>query len=116
MDTMTAGGAEAVWLTHPYIRVGITEGLPGPFPEEDHDRMDRFNAIVREVAATKQRVMVVDLEDHMRSLPEGDLDLTDRPDGIHWSRNAAYALAPWLGETVDAIAHDQTPPPVDAGG
>ncbi len=116
MDTMAASGAEVVWLTHPYIRVGITEGLPGPFPEEDHDRMDRLNAMIREVAATKQRVTVVDLEEHMRSLPEGDLDLTDRPDGIHWSRDASTALGPWLGETIDAIAHGQTPPPVDAGG
>ena len=116
MDTMAAGGAEVVWMTHPYIRVGITEGLSGPFPEEDHDRMDRLNAMVREIAASKQRVTVVDLEEHMRSLPEGDSDLTDRPDGIHWSRDAATALAPWLGSTLDAIARDQTPPPVDAGG
>ncbi|MGZ4682012.1 MAG: DUF459 domain-containing protein [Acidimicrobiales bacterium] len=116
MDTMVAKGAEVVWLTHPYIRVGINEGLAGPFPEEDHDRMDRLNEMVREVAATKQRVTVVDLEEHMRSLPEGDQDLSDRPDGIHWSVNAAYAMAPWLGGTVGAIAHDQTPPPVDAGG
>ncbi len=116
MDTMTAGGAEVVWLTHPYIRVGVNEGLPGPFPEEDRDRMDRLNAMIREVAASKQRVTVVDLEEHMRSLPEGDSDLGDRPDGIHWSINAAYAMAPWLGETITAIARDQTPPPVDASG
>ena len=116
MDTIVAGGGEVVWLTHPYIRVGVTEGLPGPFPEEDHERMDRLNALIRQVAATKQRVTVVDLEEHMRSLPEGDLDLTDRPDGIHWSRNASYVLAPWLGETLLAIAHDQARPPVNAGG
>ena len=116
MDTMAAGGAEVVWLTHPYIRVGVTEGLPGPFPEEDHDRMDRLNAMIREVAATKPRVTVVDLEDHMRSLPEGDLDLHDRPDGIHWSINAAPALAPWLGDTLTSIAKDPPSRATGAGG
>jgi len=116
MDTMAAGGAEVVWLTHPYIRVGVTEGLAGPFPEEDRSRMDQLNAMIREVAATKPRVTVVDLEEHMRSLPEGDLDLTDRPDGIHWSRNASLALAPWLGDTLTSIAADPTPPSTDAGG
>jgi peptidoglycan/LPS O-acetylase OafA/YrhL len=115
MDTLTTGGAELVWLTHPYIRVGVTEGLPGPFPEEDPDRMDRLNSMVRQIAASKQRVKVVDLVAHMKTLPEGDLDLTDRPDGIHWSRNASYVLAPWLGDTLLTIARDEPASPVNAG-
>jgi len=42
--------------------------------------------------------------------------LTDRPDGIHWSRNASLALAPWLGDTLTSIAADPPPPSTDAGG
>jgi peptidoglycan/LPS O-acetylase OafA/YrhL len=114
MNTLTAGGARLVWLTHPYIQVGITEGLPGPFPEEDHGRMDRLNAIVRQMAASNPRVTVVDLEAHLQTLPEGDSDLADRPDGIHWNRNASYALAPWFGDTLLALARDEPPPSIDA--
>ncbi len=43
----------------------------------------------------------------MRSLPEGDSDLADRPDGIHWSVNAAAALAPVAGH--DDLGHRPRP-------
>ncbi|HVN51228.1 MAG TPA: acyltransferase family protein [Acidimicrobiales bacterium] len=116
IDTMTAQGATVVWLMQPHIRVGIAEQLKGPFPEEDPGRMDRFNQLVREVVATKPRAMILDLEAHMRTLPEGEMSLADRPDGVHWAPSAAFALAPWLGNSLIDIARGEPPLPVDSRG
>jgi peptidoglycan/LPS O-acetylase OafA/YrhL len=116
IDTMTAQGATVVWLMQPHIRVGITEQLKGPFPEEDPVRMDRFNQLVREVVATKPRATILDLEAHMRTLPEGELSLADRPDGEHWTAAAALALAPWLGTSLVDVARGKAPLPVDWRG
>ena len=116
IDTMTAQGATVVWLMQPHIRVGIVEQLKGPFPEEDPVRMDRFNQLVREVVATKPRAMILDLEAHMRTLPEGEMSLADRPDGVHWTASAAFALAPWLGKSIIDIARGGPPLPVDWRG
>jgi peptidoglycan/LPS O-acetylase OafA/YrhL len=116
IDTMTAQGATVVWLTQSYIHVGITEQLKGPFPQEDPVRMDRFNQLVREVIATKPRAMILDLQAHMRTLPEGEMSEVDRPDGIHWTKPAAFALAPWLGESLINIANGLPPLSVDSRG
>jgi peptidoglycan/LPS O-acetylase OafA/YrhL len=116
IDLMTAQGSTVVWLMHPHIRVGITEGLRGPFPEEDPGRMDRLNRLIREVIATKPRAQVLDLEAYMRSLPEGEMSLADRPDGIHWAAPAALALAPWLGTSLVDIAEGKPPLPARARG
>jgi hypothetical protein len=108
IDTMTAQGATVLWLTQPYIQE-VGTSAKGPFPEESHQRMDEFNAMVREVVATKPRAEVLDLQAHMRKLPEGEMSLADRPDGIHWTKPAALALAPWLGTSVIDVAHGQPP-------
>ncbi len=52
----------------------------------------------------------------MRTLPEGEMSPADRPDGIHWTKPAALALAPWLGESLIDIANGQPPLPVDSRG
>jgi peptidoglycan/LPS O-acetylase OafA/YrhL len=116
IDTMTAQGASVVWLTQPYIRDGLTTGAKGPFPEESHARMDKLNQMIREVVATKPRAQVLDLAAHMRTLPEGEMSLTDRPDGIHWTRAAALALAPWLGTSIINVANGAAPLPVNWRG
>jgi hypothetical protein len=116
IETITSRGSSVVWLMEPHIRVGITEGLKGPFPEEDPIRMDRFNQLVREVVAVEPRATVLDLEAEMRSLPEGEMSLADRPDGVHWSAPAAYALAPWLGGSLINVAHGQAALPIGSRG
>ena len=69
--------------------------------------MDQFNQLIREVVATKPRARSSTSRRHMRTLPEGEMSLADRPDGIHWTKPAALALAPWLGELADQ--HRQRP-------
>jgi peptidoglycan/LPS O-acetylase OafA/YrhL/lysophospholipase L1-like esterase len=93
-------GARVVWLTTPYVKTGGDETgfRPArPFPEWDHARMDRYNALVREVAATSPVASVVDLEDHERAAWGDEEDPAHRPDGIHPSIDAADELAGWLG-------------------
>jgi peptidoglycan/LPS O-acetylase OafA/YrhL len=116
MDLLTAQGSTVVWMTHPHIEAGVLDAVPGPFAENDPERMDELNDMIRDVAKTKPRVVILDLRAHMQSTPEGELDLTDRPDGIHWTPEGSYRLAPWLGESLDAIAHGVAPPAVDSGG
>jgi peptidoglycan/LPS O-acetylase OafA/YrhL len=116
IDTMTAQGATVVWFMSPYIRDGITEGLPGPFPEESKARMDKFNQLIREVIAVKPRAQILNLPAHMDTLPEGQMSLADRTDGIHWTRSAALALAPWIGTSLVNIANGQPALPVGADG
>ena len=114
MDMLTAQGSTVVWMLHPYIEAGIADDKNGP--ENDPRRMDAFNQMIKDVAATKQRIQVLDLPAHMRSTPEGELSLTDRPDGIHWTRAGSAKLAPWLGETLVDVAKGTPPPPVSASG
>jgi len=115
IDTMTSTGATVVWFTHPYIEAGVREGLAENAPENDSARMDMLNDMVREVIAVKSRAVLVDLQAHMRSTPEGEMNLTERPDGIHWTPNSSFRLAPWVGKTLEAIARGTTPPPVTGG-
>ncbi len=115
IDTMTAQGATVVWLSHPHIQE-IEGAAQGPYPEETPARMDAFNAMVREVVATKPRAQMLDLEGHMRTLPEGEMSLADRPDGIHWAKPAALALAPWLGTSLINVANGQPALPVNWRG
>jgi Acyltransferase family len=116
IDVMTAQGATVVWLTSPYIQDGIDSGATGSFPEESRTRMNELNQLIREVVATKPRAEMLDLQRHMRALPEGEMSLADRPDGIHWAKPAALALAPWLGNSLVNIANGQPPLPVRSGG
>jgi len=43
------------------------------------------------------------------------MNLDERPDGIHWTPKSSYKLAPWVGQTLEAIARGTTPPPVTGG-
>ena len=115
IDTVAASGATLVWFTHPHIQAGVTEGLAENAPENDPARIDMLNDLVRGVVALKSRAVMVDLEAHMRSTPEGEMNLDERPDGIHWTPKSSYKLAPWVGQTLEAIARGTTPPPVTGG-
>jgi len=115
-DLATSQGSTVVWLTHPHIEAGANSPKPGPFPENDPQRIDRLNAMIREVAAGRPRVHVLDLAAHMASMPGGEINLDDRPDGIHWTRDSSRAIAPWLNDSIRAIEEGGTPPPVQSGG
>jgi peptidoglycan/LPS O-acetylase OafA/YrhL len=97
LRTVAATGARPVLLTAPYSRrVERPDG--GLWPEDTADRVDRWNSLVREVAAAQQWA-VIDL--NRRTGPQGRYTnevegVRLRYDGLHITRSAGRWLAPWL--------------------
>jgi peptidoglycan/LPS O-acetylase OafA/YrhL len=98
VDVLSAGGAtKVVLLTAPYyLRGERPDG--GRFPEDDPARVDRFNTLLRDVAA-RRGVPVIEL--HAALAPEGTFTkhvngTLVRYDGVHISGNGARLLRPWL--------------------
>jgi len=99
VQTVAATGSRVVLLTAPYSRrVERPDG--GLWPEDTAERVDRWNALVRQVAAEQDPpVPVVDL--NRRTGPEGRYaERVDgvrlRYDGLHLTAGAGRWLAPWL--------------------
>jgi len=118
VQILSARGARVVLLTCPYFDSG--EQPDGrPWPQEDLARIDRFNAILRRVAAQAPGVVrVVDLgamlDPHGRFTPVVD-GVTVRPsDGVHLTLAAGAWLAPKLLPQFAALA--QRAAPGTAGG
>ena len=97
LDVVAADGATVVWLDHPAIRAGANEGKAGPFPENDPARMTRLNELAHAVISTRNDTAIVDLRAKLQAEPGGELDLSRRPDGIHWTTVAAKEEGAWLG-------------------
>ena len=99
-------GAAVALLTAPYYR-GAERPDGGQWPENDPLRVDRFNDIVREVAARHPEVLLVDLGRHTN--PSGRFTATIdgvrmRRDGVHYTIQACRWFAPWLGPQLRQIA------------
>ena len=109
MDALTAAGATVVWMVVPHLGPGKQLGngkLRLPAELRDPARIDRYNALLREVAAARaDRVALVDLPSVLATLPGGVLDVEARPDGMHLTTAAADALAGKVGPAI-AAAYD----------
>ncbi|HWL35953.1 MAG TPA: acyltransferase family protein [Frankiaceae bacterium] len=97
VDVVSAGGTKVALVTAPYyLRGERPDG--GRFPEDDPARVDRFNALLRDVAA-RRGVAVVELGAALA--PEGTFTrhingTLVRYDGVHISGAGARMLRPWL--------------------
>lgn len=99
VDVLSSDGAVVVWLTEPHLDFGRGRaGLPATSVAHisERARIDRLNAILRRVDARRPEMVVVDVLQHLRTLPGGELSPDLRPDGVHLSEDASSALAPWL--------------------
>ena len=79
--------------------------------------MVRFNEILEEVVTKRPDVVrVVDLAGYLRSRPEGELDRTLRPDGVHFTkRTSLQVFTEWLGaELLRVYAEARGPAPAAA--
>jgi peptidoglycan/LPS O-acetylase OafA/YrhL len=110
VDALLAGGSDVILLTSPSIEQKRSEGRPPPTPyaETDPARMRRFNEIVREVAASRERVAVVDYGAYIDGLSDAE-DLRLRPDGVHLTWDTANEVADWLGPAVVQAARGLPP-------
>lgn len=104
LDAISGSGARAVLLTAPYyLRGERPDG--GRFPEDDPARVDRFNDLLRAVAA-RRGVAVVELGAALA--PEGTFTrhvngTLVRYDGVHISGSGARLLRPWLFRQLAAL-------------
>ena len=90
-------GIITVWLTSPVPDWRLVQPrLPERPPEFAPARTERYNAMIRELAARENGVVAVDLAAYASSLPPEDLDRL-RDDGIHWTLDGSREVADWLG-------------------
>jgi hypothetical protein len=70
--------------------------------------MDRFNALVADVARTRpDRMRIVDLGAYLRGRPGGLFDPAIRADGVHFTKSgAAEVSASWLGPEILRAARE----------
>ena len=104
-DLLLDNGVYAVWVAAPHLDVGRMQEPPpeSPYPESDPARIDRYNAILREVANARDGAVVVELGEFLKQQPGGEMDATYeapdgsqqplRPDGVHFEIDSAVYLA-----------------------
>ncbi|MEY2458328.1 MAG: hypothetical protein QOG30_158, partial [Acidimicrobiaceae bacterium] len=96
-----------VLLTSPNIQDSLELPNPPerPFPESDPARMAAFNDALRRVADERSAVEVVDLNAYLASLPGGEMDLSLRPDGVHFTLGSTHVVGPWIGQALLEAVH-----------
>jgi len=102
-DVAAETGAKVTLLTAPYYSRERPDG--GHYPEDDRTRVDRFNQVLREVAA-RRGVPVIELGAALS--PEGQFakhinGTLVRYDGVHISPAGCRLLRPWLLRQLRAV-------------
>ncbi|MCT7657419.1 acyltransferase family protein [Mycobacterium deserti] len=98
LDILSSTGAQVVVTTEPYNR--RAEKPDGSlYPEDDPDRVDEWNALLRSVAAKRPNVSVLDLNEKLS--PNGVYTnrvdgIRVRSDGVHPTPEAVEWMTPWL--------------------
>ena len=107
--TAGAHGARVVLATEPYNRRG--ERLDGGlFPEDEPERVEAWNALLRDVADDHRRVRIVEFGERLS--PDGEFTwsvegIQVRSDGLHLTPSGVQEwIAPWLVPQLrDAVEH-----------
>ncbi len=107
VDTLLEDNVMVVLLSPPDVEYGRVDGRAPDeqFAESDPARMERFREMLRDVAAANDRVEMVDLASWVAARPDDD-EL--RPDGVHFTNDAAEEVALWLGPTLVDVYAAQT--------
>jgi peptidoglycan/LPS O-acetylase OafA/YrhL len=102
LDILGSTGARVVVTTEPYNRRG--EKPDGSlYPEDDPDRVDDWNALLRRVVGKRPNVTVLDLNKKLG--PNGAYTtkvdgIRVRSDGVHPTPEAVKWLTPWLTDAL----------------
>ncbi len=108
VDELSTKSPVVVWLTCPLIDFGLKEnGISPRHPMSDPARMVRFNQLLGEVANERANLRIVDLAGFLAQSPGGELDRIMRPDGVHFTDQAALQVANWLGPELLSIAAEK---------
>jgi peptidoglycan/LPS O-acetylase OafA/YrhL/lysophospholipase L1-like esterase len=102
IDILGSTGARVVVTTTPYNRRG--EQPDGSlYPEDEPDRVDEWNALLRRVVAGRKNASVLDLNEKLS--PDGYYTsrvdgIKMRIDGLHPTPEAVKWLTPWLEDAL----------------
>ena len=102
LDILGSTGARVVVTTEPYNRRG--EKPDGSlYPEDDPDRVDDWNTLLRRVVGQRPNVTVLDL--NKKLAPNGAYTtkvdgIRMRSDGVHPTPEAVKWLTPWLADAL----------------
>lgn len=99
-DVVASTGARVLWFTIPDVNPPYVPGETGqpPFAESDTARTDRYNELIREYAASDDRVTVVEFASAVKAHEGGEFEPRMRPDGAHID----LKYAPELIDLIDA--------------
>jgi peptidoglycan/LPS O-acetylase OafA/YrhL len=101
-DILGSTGAKIVVTTEPYNR--RAEKSDGSlYPEDEPDRIDAWNTLLRSVAKTRPNVSVLDLNHKLgpKGVYTNRIDgIQMRMDGVHPSPDAVKWLTPWLADAL----------------
>jgi peptidoglycan/LPS O-acetylase OafA/YrhL len=86
---LEAGAAQVVWVRQPVPNVYWQSTGQA---QEQPDRHDVLHEAMQAVAEQDERITVVDLDDWLAATGL-DVDRSARPDGVHWSPEAATTIA-----------------------
>jgi len=100
-DLLASSGALVVWLTSPTFE-NSQRARTERDPALDPRRVERFNELIREIERERPEVArVVEFGAFVAELPETIAGAAPRPDGVHLTDAAAYAVsARWLGPKI----------------
>ena len=107
VDALLEHSGMVVLVASPDIDVGRVDGRSPtePFPESDPARMERFRAILAEVARRTPRVKVLDLASWLAQRPD---ERTLRPDGVHLTPETTGTVAQWLAPQLLRLHRERT--------
>jgi peptidoglycan/LPS O-acetylase OafA/YrhL len=96
VDVLLGHSRRVLILYSPYIQRGRIDGIPpeSTSVQSSHARMDGWNTIARNVAASRPNVRVVYYGQYFDDHPRSDDRL--RPDGIHLTWKTAIEVSGWL--------------------
>ncbi|WKG02455.1 acyltransferase family protein [Mycolicibacterium sp. HK-90] len=111
LDILSSTGARVVVTTAPYNRRG--ERSDGTlYPEDQPGRVQAWNTMLRNEAARRPNVSVLDFNDKLN--PDGEYTakingVRMRSDGVHPTSEAVQWLTPWLLDSLKTPAKPATP-------
>ncbi len=108
--TLAADDTRVVLLSSPQVEVGRLDPdrTRGAIRASEPWRMERFNAVLAEVAAGLEGVEVVDLAAVVAELSGGRVDPALQPDGMHFTGDSAERVASTLAPMILAAAEPRT--------
>ena len=118
VDALSSQGAPVVVLTTP--RFERDDGVTTEWTQNDTQRTDHFNQLLRDLAADNpDTVRVIDAGNFVcpaNECPDQIDGVTMRPDGLHYGDEGAKVLARWLAPQLRDVIETMTSVPPGGSG